>query len=117
MASFTAKLQVAGQRYPVRHCYHEFPQATRERGRASAKVRHGLVRLILDVPEDGVLLGWAATLSIPLGGRVVFFDGKGGPVLETLAWEAGGCVGYQEKFVAGSVSAYVRHLTIVANGI
>lgn len=116
MASFTAELQVAGQRYPVRHCYHEFTQATSERGRVSAKVRHGLVRLTLDVPENDVLLSWAATPYKPLAGRVVFFDGKGGPVLEMLAWEVGQCVGYQEEFVAGSVSAgaYVCHLTIAA---
>lgn len=56
MASFSAQLQVAGQRYPVRHCSYEFTQATTERGRVGAKVRHGLVRLALDVPDNEVLL-------------------------------------------------------------
>ncbi|HEX8326884.1 MAG TPA: type VI secretion system tube protein TssD [Hymenobacter sp.] len=116
MASFSAELQVAGQRYPVRHCSYEFTQATGERGRVSAKVRHGLVRLTLDVPHDDVLLGWAAAPHKPLGGQVVFFDGRGGPVLETLAWEAGECVGYREDFASGEADAgaYVCHLTIAA---
>ncbi|MGI4735330.1 MAG: type VI secretion system tube protein TssD [Janthinobacterium lividum] len=116
MASFSAELQVAGQRYSVRYCSYEFTQATSERGRVSAKVRHGLVHLTLDVPDDDALLGWAATPHKPLAGQVLFFDGKSGPVLEALAWEAGECVGYQEVFVAGSLSAgaYVCHLTIAA---
>ena len=116
MASFSAELQVAGQRYPVRHCSYEFTQTTTERGRVSAKVRHGLVHLTLDVPDDEVLLDWAATPYKPLAGRIIFFDGKGGSALETLTWEAGECVGYQEVFASGDADAgaYVCHLTIAA---
>jgi hypothetical protein len=116
MASFYAELHVAGVTYPVRHCAYEFTQATSERGRVVAKVRHGLVRLTLDVPDDDKLLDWAHTPYKPLAGRVSFYDAKGGPVLETLAWEAGQCVGYQEEFSSGDQSqgAYVCHLTIAA---
>ena len=82
----------------------------------SAKVRHGLVHLTLDVPDDEVLLDWAATPHKPLAGRITFFDGKGGSALETLTWEAGECVGYQEVFASGDADAgaYGCHLTIAA---
>jgi hypothetical protein len=116
MASFYAELQVAGATYPVRHCTYEFTQATSERGRVTAKVRHSLVQLLLDVPTDDKLLDWAHMPGKPLAGRVSFYDAKGGPVLETLTWEEGQCVGYQEEFVSGSITegAYVCHLTIAA---
>jgi hypothetical protein len=106
---------VAGQRYPVRHCSYGFTQATDGRGWVSAKVRPGLLHLTLDVPDDQVLLDWAATPYKPLAGRIVFFDTQGGAARETLSWEAGECVGYREEFVAGSSEgAYVCHLTITA---
>lgn len=116
MASFYAELQVSGATYPVRTCAYEFTQATGERGRPVAKVRHGMVRLTLDVPQDELLLSWAAAAYKPLAGRIVFRDAKGGAALETLSWEEGQCVGYQEEFVSGDVDqgAYVCHLTIVA---
>lgn len=100
----------------MRTCTYDFTQATSERGRVVAKVRHGLVQLTLDVPDDDRLLDWAAAPYKPLTGRVIFYDAKGGPALETLAWEDGQCVGYQEEFFSGSVTegAYVCHLTIAA---
>jgi len=85
MASFYAELQVTGATYPVQHCAYEFTQATSERGRVIAKVRHGLVRLTLNVPEDDQLLDWAATPYKLLAGHVIFYDAKGGPALETLS--------------------------------
>lgn len=116
MASFSAQLLVAGQRYPVRQCTYEFTQATGPRGRAMARVRTGLVYLTLDVPADDVLLDWAATPNKPLAGQVVFLAAQGGSALETLGWETGQCVGYQEEFVSGDqqAGAYVCHLTIAA---
>ena len=116
MASFYAELQVTGFPYPVRHCTYEFTQATSERGQVVAKVRHGLVQLTLDVPDDDQLLAWAHTPYKPLAGRVIFYDAKGGPALETLAWEEGQCVSYQEEFASGDTTtgAYVCHLTIAA---
>lgn len=116
MASYYAELQVAGSTYPVQHCSYEFTQATGERGRVIAKVRHGLVRLTLDVPDDDQLLDWAASPYKPLAGQLIFYDAKGGPALETLSWEEGQCVGYQEEFSSGDQQqgAYVCHLTIAA---
>ena len=117
MASFYAELQVAGRTYPVRSCTYKFTQATDARGRVVARVRYGLVQLTLDVPDGDALLDWAATPYKPLAGRVVFYDAKGGPALETLAWEEGQCVGYREEFLSGSVTdgAYVCHLTVAAS--
>jgi hypothetical protein len=81
-----------------------------------ARVRTGLVHLTLDVPPDDVLLDWAATPNKPLAGQVVFLAAQGGSAVETLGWEAGQCVGYQEEFAAGDqgAGAYVCHLTIAA---
>lgn len=116
MASLYAELQVAGHTYPLRSCMYEFTQATDKRGRVVARVRHGLVQLVLDVPRDEVLLDWAATPYKPLAGIIIFRDAKGGTTLETLAWEAGECVGYQEEFLSGNDTegAYVCYLTIAA---
>jgi hypothetical protein len=102
MASFYAELLVAGATYPVRSCTYEFTQATSERGQVVAKVRHGVVQLTLDVPDDDLLLDWANTSFKPLAGQVIFYNAKGGPVLETLAWEEGQCIGYQENFEQGN---------------
>ncbi len=116
MASFYAELRVSGHTYLVRACAYDFTQATDARGRVVAKVRHGRVQLTLDVPDDDVLLAWAAAPHKPLAGCVVFYQDQARQALETLSWEAGHCVGYQEEFVSGDVlaGAYVCHVTIVA---
>lgn len=56
MASFYAELELRGRTYPLRTGTYAFTQATNERGRAAAKVRHGQLRLALDVPDDDALL-------------------------------------------------------------
>jgi hypothetical protein len=57
---------VGGQApYPLRQCQFEFTQATGPRGRAAAKVRHGLLHLTLDVPTDDQLLDWSNTVLSP----------------------------------------------------
>lgn len=100
----------------MRSCQFEFTQATGERGRVNAKVRHDLVHLSLDVPADGGLLDWAATAYKPLAGHVTFFETDRRTARETLLWEAGNCVSYHENFVAGDSreGTYVCHLTIAA---
>lgn len=116
MASIYAELHLAGHVCPVRKCSWDFTQATDGRGRVSAKVRAGRVQLLLDVPTDDFLLDWAQAPYKPLAGHVVFFDAKGGVASESVAWEAGHCVGYREEFETGSATtgAYVCQLTIVA---
>ena len=116
MASFHAELEISGTTYSVRSCSFEFTQATNERGRVMTKVRHGLMHLTLDVPDDAVLLAWGTTAHKPLAGHVTFFETGGRTARETLAWEAGECVGYHETFAAGdgTAGAYVCQLVIAA---
>ena len=61
--------------------------------KSSAKVRHGLFHITLDVLDDGLLLAWGTTAHEPLAGHVTFFETGGRMARETLAWEAGECVG------------------------
>jgi Hemolysin coregulated protein Hcp (TssD) len=116
MASFHAELEISGTTYSVRSCYFEFTQATNERGRVMAKVRHGLVHLALDVPDDEALAAWGTAAHKPLAGHVTFFETGGRTARETLSWEAGECVGYHETFAAGDgpAGAYVCQLVIAA---
>ena len=116
MASFQAELEVSGCVYPVRSCHFEFSQATNERGRVAAKVRHGLVHLTLDVPDDDLLLDWGNTAHKPLAGHVTFFNTGRHTARETLSWEAGECVGYHETFISGdgAAGAYVCSLVVSA---
>lgn len=85
MASFHAELEISGATYPVRSCYFEFAQATNERGRVMAKVRHGLVHVTLDVPDDAVRLAWGTTANKPLAGYITFFEIGGRTARETMA--------------------------------
>ena len=66
-----------------------------------AKVRHGLVRVALDVPDDEVLAAWGTAARKPLAGHVTFFETDRRTARETLRWAAGECVGYHGVFVSG----------------
>ena len=114
MSSFYAELEVSGHTYPVRTCQFKFTQATGERGRVNAKVRHGLVYLSLDVPDDEVLADWGNATHKPLAGHVTFFETDRRTARETLSFAAAHCVSYHEAFVAGNgtAGAYVCKLTI-----
>ena len=116
MASYSAKLEVNGQVYPIVLCSYGFTQATDARGRINERVRHGLLELVLDVPDGDQLLVWAATAHYPLDGHVSFFQVNGLMASETVSFKAGQCIGYQEVFEAGAdlVGAYRCSLTIAA---
>ncbi|WP_046247494.1 type VI secretion system tube protein TssD [Hymenobacter terrenus] len=116
MASFYAELRVAGHVYPLRYCTYGVQQATGERGRPVERVRHGRLDAVADVPADDFLPDWAATPHRPLAGHVVFYDVQGGPPRETVSWEAGHCVDYQETFESGNAAegSYVCHVSIAA---
>jgi len=116
MSSFYAELEVSGRSYPVRSCRFEFTQATGERGRVVAKVRHGRVHVALDVPDDDVLADWGTAAHQPLAGHLTFFGTDRRTARETLSWTAGECVGYHESFAAGddTAGAYVCQLVIAA---
>ena len=116
MSSFYAELEVAGSTYPLRQCQFGFEQATDARGRVVAKVRPGQLHLTLDVPDNDQLLAWASTAHKLLAGHVTFFEADRRTARETVSWEAGQCVRYQESFAAGDVGvgAYVCQLVIAA---
>ena len=119
MSSFYAELTVGGQVYPARACQYSFEQATDERGRVQARVRHGLLHLVLDVPDDEQLLAWAGTPHKELAGHVTFFAADRRTARETVSFAAGQCVSYQETFVAGdgAAGAYRCQLTITSKGL
>jgi hypothetical protein len=116
MASFAAELEVDGRTYPVRLCRFEFKQATDARGRTRGKVRHGLVSVVVDVPDDDALLDWANTPAKALAGHVTFYETSQPTARETLSFTAGHCVGYSEVFVSGDgdAGAYRCTLTLSA---
>lgn len=119
MSSFYAELHLAGFAFPVLRCSYSFQQATSERGRASAKVRHGPLHLLLDVPEQDLLLAWAAAPFKPLAGQVAFYsDAQARLPHESISFAAGQCVRYAETFDdgtgGGGAGAYVCALTITA---
>ena len=95
---------------------HACHQSTDARGRANAKVRHALLTLSIDVPDDDALLAWAAAPFKALTGEVVFYSAAQLVAHETIAFAAGQCVAYAETFEsgAGRDGAYVCHLTVAA---
>ena len=115
MASFSADLYVAGQQFPVVRCTYGTDQATDGRGRVVAKVRYGPVQLVLDVPDNDVLLLWVHNPQLRQAASIVFRQATGGGMQETVHLAAAYCVGYQESFVSGdqSTGAYQCHLTLV----
>lgn len=79
-------------------------------------MRHDLLHLTLDVPDDDTLLAWAADAFKALAGEVVFYHATQLVAHETIAFATGQCVGYHETFEsgAGRDGAYVCQLTITA---
>lgn len=105
MASFRCILTLDGQDFPVVNCSYEFSQATSERGRASAKVRSGLLTLHLDVPDGDQLLAWATDPLKKLNGYLIFQETNRPVARERLSFEDGFCVSYEEIFVSGTDTA------------
>ena len=116
MSSFRCTLTLAGHEFPVLLCTYEFDQVITERGRATAKVRSGLITLHLDVPDGNQLLAWAAAPTKKLSGHLIFFETNQPIAREKLAFEDAFCVSYNEIFLSGteSVSAYHCILQISA---
>ena len=86
------------------------------RGRVHERVRHGLLELVLDVPDGEQLLRWAATPHYPLDGSVSFYQENDMMARESVAFSGGQCVHYQETFEAGAelIGSYRCALTIAA---
>jgi hypothetical protein len=102
MSSFRCILTLADQDFPVVLCTYEFEQATTERGRATAKVRSGLITLHLDVPDGDQLVAWATDPHKKLSGSLLFFETNRPIVREKLAFEDAFCVSYDEVFHSGA---------------
>jgi hypothetical protein len=56
------------------------------------------VQVLLDVPDNEVLLAWAADPFKQLAIDIVFLNANGGSAVETLRLPAAYCVAYQEEF-------------------
>lgn len=105
MSSFHCLLFLDGQQYPVVHCSYEFTQPAAQRGRATAKVRSGLLGLHLDVPDGDQLLAWACNPLEKKSGQLVFQQIDSPVPSEVLQFAEAFCVSYEEAFMAGSNTA------------
>lgn len=111
MASFSAELHVAGRVYHLLRCTYSAYQATDARGRASAKVRHSPIELVLVAPRDNFLGAWGADPYKRCAIDIVYRDANGGQPLETLSMAGAYCVGYGQRFQEGSVSKDLQTVT------
>ena len=102
MSSFRGLLQLANQEFALAECTYAFDQAVSERGRVTAKVRSGLLVLHLDVPTTDVLLDWANDPHKKLSGTIIFHRPDEPLADETLQFEDGFCVAYEESFRSGA---------------
>ena len=102
MASFYAELHVGSHRYRVLHCHYQSYQHTDSRGRVTTKVRYHPLRATVDLLDNDELMSWAATPNKTLDGELVFYNATQLVALETIAFKAAYCVGYQEDFVSGA---------------
>ena len=117
MASFNCILHLDGRYYPVTKCSYEFEQTVNERGRAMGKVRTSLIHLTLPVPDDDVLLAWAADAHKKMSGQLTFDHVDQPFTHEELSFEDGFCVAYEEVFAPGTtreITSYVCTLQISA---
>ncbi len=114
-ASFSAEFTVSGKTFNVLTCEYTLSQPTDPRGRPSAGVRSGLLRISLVGTEYAVLTEWAINPQKALNGHVVFRNLIGG-TLKTLAFEKGYCVSYREIFTPheGVTAAYTFDIGITA---
>ncbi len=114
-ASFSADLLVSGKTFTVLTCEYSLSQPTDPRGRPSAGVRSGLLRISIVGTDYAVLTEWAINPKKALDGKVSFHDDKGG-TLKTLSFEKGYCVSYREIFTPheGVTAAYTFDIGITA---
>ncbi|WP_046246770.1 type VI secretion system tube protein TssD [Hymenobacter terrenus] len=116
MGAIYAELHVAGHVYPLLSCHYGVHQAIGERGRAGERVRHGKLALVLDVPADDFLEGWAAAVATHYPADAVFFDSAGGSAIETVSLVTAYCTGYEEEFEEGEHGRYVAYVELTGPG-
>jgi len=113
--SFSARLFVGGQSFRVLTCEYSLSQPTDPRGRASAGVRSGLLRISLLGSDYAMLTEWAVNPRKALDGEVAFYNDIGG-TYKTLSFEKGYCVSYREMFSPhdGASASYMFDIGITA---
>jgi len=119
MSSYSATLEINKLEYTVVLCEYGFTQAIGPHGRVNERVRHGLLKLVLNVPEGAagdLLMLWAATPYYPLDGHIFFHPSNTLISGETVSFKDGECVSYKETFEVGSevLGSYRCSLTIAA---
>lgn len=114
-ASYSAEFVVSGKVFTVLTCEYSLSQPTDSRGRASAGVRSGLIRISIVGTDYGVLTEWAINPKKSMSGNFIFRDLMGG-TFKTLSFEKGYCVSYREIFTPhdGVAAAYTFDLGITA---
>lgn len=114
-ASFSADFIVANKTFTVLTCEYSLSQPTDPRGRPSAGVRSGLIRISIVGTDYTVLTEWAINPDKYHEGYVYFRNDIGG-TLKTLRFEKGYCVSYREIFTPheGVTAAYTFDIGITA---
>ena len=115
-ASFASEFHVGGKVFTVLTCDYSLSQPTDPRGRASAGVRGGLIRVTLTGNDYAVLTNWAIDPFKGLDGEIVFKNSIGG-TLKTVKFKQTYCVSYREIFTPhdGVTAAYSFDLGLTAS--
>lgn len=114
-ASFYAELIVSGTSFKILTCDYQMSQPTDPRGRPTAGVRSGLLRVSLMGANYQVLTHWAINPFKAHDGEIAFKD-QSGKLFKSLKFTQGYCVSYREYFTPfnGEAVAYSFDLGITA---
>ena len=114
-ASFSAEFFVSDARFTVITCDYQLSQPTDPRGRPTAGVRSGLLRISLMGANYQALTYWAIDPFTAYDGEIIFKDIVG-KTFKTLTFKQGYCVSYREVFTPhnGEAVAYSFDLGITA---
>ena len=115
-ASFAADFYVgSAPPFRVLTCEYHLTQPTDPKGRPSAGVRSGLIRISLVGNDFATLTRWAIEPDLAYNGKIVFRDITL-QTLKTLTFEQCYCVSYREIFTPhdGIDSAYTFDLGLTA---
>lgn len=116
-ASFAADFYVAGKIPPYRvlTCEYHLTQPVDPKGRPSAGVRSGLIRVSLVGNDYATLTDWAIRPDLAYNGRIIFKD-LTSQIMKVLTFEQCYCVSYREIFTPhhGIDSAYTFDLGLTA---
>lgn len=114
-ASFSSDFIVGGKTFTVLTCDYSLSQPTDPRGRPSAGVRGGLIRVTLTGNDYAVLTNWAVDPFKALDGEIRFRNMDGG-TMKVVKFKQTYCVSYREIFTPhdGVTAAYSFDLGLTA---